>query len=138
MCGPAIPIILAAASAVSAVSQFQQSRAQAKQYERQATVARQQAVVESQRQQRDIQRRLGTLHATTATAGIQSGSGSPLDLAADFTGQAELETFDQIRRGLLDFQDLRSKAKQTRTAAGANLISDALNIGSSVTGAFAK
>ena len=59
MCGPAVPLILTAtASAVSAMSQFQNARTEAAQYQRDATVARQQSVFESQRLQRDLKRQL--------------------------------------------------------------------------------
>jgi hypothetical protein len=140
MCALAIPYIAAglamAASAVSATSQFQQANGEAAQYDRDAKIVRQQAVFDAQRQQRDIRRQLGTLHASTASSGIQSDSGSPLDIAADFTAEAELEPFDQIRRGLIQFQDLKTAAKRTRSAAGANLLSSSLNIGSSAIGAL--
>jgi hypothetical protein len=135
MCGPAIPLILSvAATAVSAASQYQQAQSEAKQYERQAIVARQQAVFESQRQQRDIRRRLGALHASAAGSGVLTGSGSPLDLAANFVSESELEPFETIRQGLIEFQDLKFGARRTKSAAGANLLSSALDTGAQVTG----
>jgi hypothetical protein len=134
MCGLAIPFIAAglavAAATVSAASQFQQAKGEAAQYDRDAKVARQQSVFEAQRQQRDIRRQLGSLHASAAASGIQSGAGSPLDIAADFTAEAELEPFDQIRRGLIQFQDLKNAARRTRSKAGADLLSNSLQIGS--------
>ncbi len=135
MCGPAIPLVLAAAAAaVSAMSQFQQARAQASQYEREAKVSRQQAVFESQRQQRDLNRRLASLHAAASGSGVQSGSGSPLDIAANFAAEGELDPMETIRQGLIQFQDLRFNAKRTKSAATANLISSGLDLGSKVTG----
>ena len=135
MCGPAVPLILtAAASAVSAMSQFQQARAEAAQYERDATVSRQQAVFESQRQQRDLKRRLASLHAAVSAAGVQSGSGSPLDVAANFAAEAELEPMETIRQGLIRFQDLQFGAKRTKSAATAGLIGNALELGATTTG----
>ncbi|MEX0807095.1 MAG: hypothetical protein WD044_00050 [Dongiaceae bacterium] len=135
MCGLAIPIVAAglamAAAAVSAASQFQQAKGEAAQYDRDAKVARQQGAFDAQRQQRDIRRQLGALHASAASSGIQSGAGSPLDIAADLTAEAELEPFEQIRRGLIQFQDLKTAAKRTRSAAGANLLSSSLQAGSS-------
>lgn len=138
MCGLAIPFLTAglatAASAASAVSQFQQARGEAARYQRDAAIARQQAVFDAQRQQRDIRRKLGMLHASAAASGIESGSGSPLDIAADLSAELELEPFDQIRRGLIQFQDLRTAARRTRSAAGASLLTNSLNIGSSAIG----
>jgi hypothetical protein len=134
MCGPALPLILTtAASAVSTLSQYQQTRTQAKQYEREATIARQQAVFESQRQQRDIRRRLGALHAAGAAAGVQSGSGSLLDIAANYAAEAELDPFETIRQGLIQYQDLRFAAQRAKSAAGTSLIGDAIGIGGDVT-----
>jgi hypothetical protein len=134
MCGPAVPMILtAAASAVSAMSQFQNARAEAAQYQRDATVARQQAVFESQRQQRDLKRQLARLHAAAGASGVQSGAGSPLDVAANLAAEAELEPLETIRQGLIRFQDLRFGAKRTKTAATAGLIGNALDIGARTT-----
>ena len=134
MCGLGIPFIAAglavAAATVSTASQFQQAKGEAAQYDREAKVARQQSVFEAQRQQRDIRRQLGTLHARTAASGIQSGAGSPLDIAADFTAEAEREPFDQIRRGLIQYQDLKNAARRRRSKAGADLLSNSLQIGS--------
>ena len=138
MCGPAIiPLtLMAAATAVSATSQFQQARGEAAQYERDAKVARQQAVFESQRQQRDLARKLATLHAHVSGSGVQSGTGSPLDIADSFAAEGELEPFDTIRQGLIQFQNLRFGAKRTKQAATAQLISSGLDLGSKVTGQF--
>jgi hypothetical protein len=135
MCGPAvIPLILAAAAAtVSTMSQFQQSKAQAAQYKREARVSRQTAVFESQRQQRDLKRQLARLQTATAASGVQAGSGSPLDLAAGFTAEAELEPMETIRQGLIQFQDLKFGAKRTKSAARANLVSGLLDVGASST-----
>jgi hypothetical protein len=135
MCGPAvIPLILAAAAAtVSTMSQFQQSKATAAQYKRDAKVSRQTAVFESQRQQRDLKRQLARLQTATAGSGVQSGSGSPLDIAAGFTAEAELDPLNTIRQGLIQFQDLRFGAKRTKSAARAELVSGLLDIGAKST-----
>jgi hypothetical protein len=134
MCGPAVPMILtAAASAVSAMSQFQNARAEAAQYQRDATVARQQAVFESQRQQRDLKRQLARLHAAASASGVQSGAGSPLDIAANLAAEAELEPLETIRQGLIRFQDLRFGAKRTKSAATAGLLGNTLDIGARTT-----
>lgn len=134
MCGPAVPLILtAAASAVSAMSQFQNARAEAAQYQRDATVARQQATFESQRQQRDLKRQLARLHAAASASGVQSGAGSALDVAANLAAEAELEPLETIRQGLLRFQDLRFAAKRTKSGATAGLIGNALDIGARTT-----
>lgn len=135
MCGTAVPLILtAAASAVSAMSQFQSAQAEAAQYRRDATVVRQQAVFDSQRQQRDLKRQLARLHAAASASGVQSGAGSPLDVAANLAAEAELEPLETIRQGLIRFQDLRFGAKRTKTAATAGLIGNALDIGARTTG----
>jgi 1,4-dihydroxy-2-naphthoyl-CoA synthase len=136
MCGPAISLVLGATAAMAgAVGQYQQAQGTAAQYARDAKIARQQATFDAQRQQRDIRRQLAALHASTASAGIQSGSGSPLDIAADLTAEAELEPFEQIRRGLIQYQDLKLNAKRTRSAAGVALLGDSLRIGGSLIGA---
>lgn len=134
MCGSAVPLILtAAASAVSSMSQLQNARAEAAQLQRDATVVRQQAVFESQRQQRDLKRQLARLHATASASGVQSGVGSPLDVAANLAAEAELEPLETIRQGLLRFQDLRFAAKRTKSTATAGLIGNALDIGARTT-----
>ena len=134
MCGSAVPLILtAAASAVSAMSQFQNARAEAAQYQRDATVARQQATFESQRQQRDLKRQLARLHAAASASGVQSGAGSPLDVAANLAAEAELEPLETIRQGLIRYQDLRFGAKRTKSTATASLIGNALDIGARTT-----
>ena len=135
MCGPAVPLILSvAATGLSAMSQYQQAQSQAKQYERQATIVRQQSVFESQRQVRDIRRRLGALHASTTAAGMVSGTGSPLDVAANFAAESQLEPFETIRQGLIEFQELKFGAKQAKSAATAGLLGTALDTGAHVTG----
>ena len=134
MCGSAVPLILtAAASAVSAMSQFQNARTEAAQYQRDATVARQQSVFESQRLQRDLKRQLARLQATASASGVQSGVGSPLDIAANLAAEAELEPLETIRQGLLRFQDLRFAAKRAKSGATAGLIGNALDIGARTT-----
>ncbi len=134
MCGPAIPFVLmTAATAATAMSQFQQARGDAAQYEREAIVARQQAVFESQRQQRDLTRKLASLHAHASGSGVQSGSGTPLDIAANFAAEGQLEPFETIRQGLIQFQDLRFAAKRTKSAATADLIGSGLHLGSTIT-----
>ncbi|MND04621.1 hypothetical protein D3C83_249810 [compost metagenome] len=64
---------------------------------------------------------------------MQSGSGSPLDIAAGFTAEAELEPVNTIRQGLIQFQDLRFGAKRTKSAARAELVSGLLDIGAKST-----
>lgn len=134
MCGPAVPMILtAAASAVSAMSQFQNARAEAAQYKRDATIVRQQAVFESQRQQRDLKRQLARMHATASASGVQSGAGSPLDVAVNLAAEAQLEPLETIRQGLIRFQDLRFNARRTKKAGTAGLIGNTLDIGARTT-----
>ena len=133
MCGPAISLVLGATAAmVGAVGQYQQSQSAAEGYKRDAKIARQQATFDAQRQQRDIHRQLAALHASTAASGIQSGSGSPLDLAVNLAAEAELEPLEQIRRGLIQYQDLKMNAKRTRSAAGAALLGESIRFGGSL------
>ena len=135
MCYVAIPLILAAAAAaVTAASQYQQSQAQAKQYKREAKIAREQATFDAQRQQRDIRRRMGTLQVAAAGSGIMSSTGSPLDVAANFATEAQLEPFETFRQGMIRYQDAWFAAKRTKAQAGASLLADVLQIGSQVTG----
>jgi len=115
------------------MSQFQNARSEAAQSQRDATVVRQQAVFESQRQQRDLKRQLARLQATASASGVQAGVGSPLDVAANLAAEAELEPLETIRQGLLRFQDLRFAAKRTKSGATAGLIGNALDIGARTT-----
>ena len=100
----AAALFLAAAGA-QAVGSIQQGRAEKKQSEFQARVARQQAASEKQisaDQERDYRKsqsaRLAEIRANLGASGTDTSTGTPLLALADFEGETELNAL-RIRRG---------------------------------------
>ena len=102
--GAFAPLMLLAAGS-QAVGSIQQGRAERKQADFQARVARQQAASEKQisaDQERDYRKsqsaRLAEIRASMGASGTDTSTGTPLMSLADFEGETELNAL-RIRRG---------------------------------------
>lgn len=111
---------------------------QAKQTEVQMEAERLQATIENEERQRQLRSVLATQNAIFGGAGIDVGSGTPVDMAqASFNSamrqQRTADLFSTVRQGTLDMQreDLltagRMAQRQSRLRAGASLIQFAGN-----------
>jgi hypothetical protein len=140
---PAIPYIMAATAAVTAISAVQQGRAAkaASKFNEQvnlenAALARQEALDQAVQADRDKYLRLGAIRAAQGHAGGAAGEGSVLDVLGDVAAQSELEKQDILYRGELRARSygntatldrMSGSAAQSRAnmAAGSELLSGA-------------
>lgn len=104
----AIPIAMAAAAAISAISAIKQGQAakaaakyNAQIAEQNADLARQEAADQAVQQRRENYLRLGAIRAAQGHSGGTGDSGSVLDVLGDAAAQGELERQDIVYRGEL-------------------------------------
>lgn len=90
--------MLIAATATKAVGSIIKGEGQAAAYEYNARVAQQNAIIAGQQgraaeeaQQRDTVRKIGSMVAAYGASGVQTDSGSPMDVLADSARMAELD-----------------------------------------------
>lgn len=102
----AIPYIIAASAAVSAISALRQGQAAKAAADYNATVgwqnaqlARQEAADLARQQQRENYLRLGAINAAQGRSGGAAGEGSVLDVLGDVAAQGELERQSIVYQG---------------------------------------
>lgn len=104
----ALPFIAAAATVISAVGQIAQGNAQASAYqynqqfaEAQGRIQQQQAEAQAALDKQNSDRLKGEIITTYGVAGIDPGTGTPLDVLSDAAAQAELTRQTTLYRGTL-------------------------------------
>ena len=92
------PTMMLAAAGVKAFGSVMQGESQARSEEfnsaiatQNAAIARQQGVAAVQAQQRDAARKIGSMVASYGASGVQTDSGSPVDVLADSAAMATLD-----------------------------------------------
>lgn len=130
-----------ASAAVSAVGSIKQGQAQADAANynaaiaaQNATIAQQQGVAAVEAQRRDSARAIGRMKALYGASGVQSDSGSPVDVLADSASMAELDALTtqyNYRLKALGYENQaeldRSNAKNARTSSYLNAASQVMN-----------
>jgi hypothetical protein len=103
---PAIPYIMAASAAVSAIGAIQQGKAQKAAADYNATIniqnaqiARADAAAMAQQQDRENYLRLGAIRAAQGKSGGVANEGSVLDVLGDTAAQGELEKQNILYQG---------------------------------------
>jgi len=92
MCGPIVGAIFSAAGSIfSGIQQSNAAKAQARVYERQATLERQRADFEIKREQAKFGRFRGTALAKYAISGVDPLSGTPQELIEDSMAESLLD-----------------------------------------------
>jgi hypothetical protein len=142
---PAIPYIMAASAAVSAIGAIQQGKAAKAAADYNATIsiqnaqiARADAAAMAGQQDRENYLRLGAIRAAQGKSGGEVGEGSVLDVLGDTAAQGELEKQniiyqgEQRARGFTNTATLDTfSGKQAQTAgymkAGSELLSGGAN-----------
>mgnify|MGYP000013338213 CR=1 FL=1 len=106
-----------------------------------AEIAGQQSEAASQAQQRDAARKIGASIAAYGASGVQTDSGSPLDVLADSARMATLDNLTLKYNYALKARGFQSqaslgdaKAANARTAAVLNIINDAEDTAARVMG----
>lgn len=96
-----------------------------------AMIAQQQGEVASQAQQRDAARKIGSMVANYGASGVQTDTGSPLDVLAESARMATLDNltlkynYDLKARGFMAEATLdQMKAKNARTSGYLNAATD--------------
>lgn len=131
MCEP-VTILTVATAATGAVSSIMAGRAEAASATAQAQIARNNSILAMQRadQERQIGRQdeerlrrqtariVGTQRAMTGAAGIELGSGSPLDVLQDTVTEAELDALTIRASAAQRASDLEFEAANQRFQAG--------------------
>lgn len=122
----AVPFLMIASAAMSAVSAMQQGQAakSAANYNAQinlqnATITRQQAAQQAAQQDRENYLRLGAIRAAQGATGGRGDAGSVLDVLADAASQGELERQNILYQGELAARGYTNTA-QLDTFSGAN------------------
>lgn len=118
-------VVSVAATAYSAISSYQASKAQAKTaaaYARyNATVASQNAQAQSARARLAAQRAIGSQRAAFAASGLETTSGSPLLVTLDQALEGEMAAQTALRQGVIEgvgYQSQIDQAKQTASSQG--------------------
>lgn len=133
----AIPWIIAAASAVSAIGSIRQAQAASQISQQQATVSevagnfnatineqnveivRQDARDQAKQSERETYLRLGAIRAAQGKSGGYGGEGSVLDVLGDVAAQSELEKQNIIYQGELKARGYTNTATLDRFGGGA-------------------
>lgn len=122
----AIPFIIAASAAVSAISAIRQGQAAKASADYNATIntqnaqiSRQEAIDQARQQDRENYLRLGAIRAGQGHSGGTGDAGSVLDVLGDTAAQGELERQNIIYRGELKARGFTNTASLD-TASGEN------------------
>ncbi len=139
----AIPFLMIAGAAMSAIGAIQQGKAakaaadfNVKVGEQNAAISRQNAADQARQQERETYMRLGAVRAAQGASGGAAGEGSVLDVIGDVAAQGELEKQQIIYRGELAARGYQNTAtldafsgetaqKSSYWKAGAELLSGA-------------
>lgn len=130
--------MLIAGTGAAAFGSVMQGEAQAQASEYNAAVARQNAVIAQQQgaaavqaQQRDAARKIGSMVANYGASGVQTDSGSPLDVLADSAAMATLDSLTLKYNAALKAAGYQSQATLDNMQAETASTSGVLNAGAS-------
>lgn len=131
--------LLSTSTALSAAGALLQGESQAQSAEynaaiakQNATIAQQQGVAAAQAQQRDAARKIGAMVANYGASGVQSDSGSPLDVLADSAAMATLDNLTIKYNYALRSAGFESQATLGNMQAQSARTSALFNAGSSL------
>lgn len=115
--------------AVSALAQYGQANAKARDEKYDATVAQADAKAHAELIRRAAKAQRAAAQAAYVGGGVDSGTGSALMISESITRDSELDAYNAILTGTRQARSLRSQASQTRAQgainAGATVLSGA-------------
>ena len=136
---PVAPLIAAVGAGVSAIGAINQGEANANSAEYNAAVARQNAAIAQQQgaaaseaQKRDAARKMGAALANYGASGVQTDTGSPMDVLADSARMATLDNLTIKYNYALKAQGYQSQSLLDDSNASNSRTSSILNAGASV------
>lgn len=139
------PAMMLAAAGVKAFGSVVEGESQARSSEfnaaiatQNAAIARQQGVAAVQAQQRDAARKMGAMVANYGASGVQTDSGSPVDVLADSAAMATLDRLTLKYNYELKGTGFESQAAIDRMSAQSARTAGVLNALSGATDSYSK